>query len=418
MRVPFYPARSIFLLASALFTAPLFVFAGTGGQSAAPPVAVVGFRALGADGQPVVDLTASQVTLRVGGRIREMKSLEFVRDRRETTAGPRLPEPFATNVAGPARGRDVVVIIDEESLMPGRETPFREAILQLAAALGPADRVRLLSTRQGGLDIDLPDRDAGARAALERFTGHSTVDETEERLNCRSRIAVQGMRAVLSGYAGRPSPTVVVFSGGFGAPSKGGGTRLGMSGPCPPLQTTEFQELRTDAAAVGARAYVINAVDATASRLSHDMLASGLQVLAGSLDAEVINMVGGRPLEMKRIATETSAYYLAAFQLEAGDRAGTAPPVEILVAREGVKVRAPASVVLPKTAGAAAGAKPASPKDMLRASTAYRDLPLRAAAFASRADGGKIRLVVLFEPATTLNTGNIRNARTAEAEPI
>jgi len=26
--------------------------------------------------------------------------------------------------------------------------------------------------------------------------------------------------------------------------------------------------------------------------------------------------------------------------------------------------------------------------------------------------------VVLFEPATTLNTGNIRNARTAEAEPI
>jgi hypothetical protein len=369
-------------------------------QAPAPRTAAIEFRAFGADGQPVLDLAASDVTLRVDGRQRTLQSLELVRDDAAAATPAALPEPFATNVQTARRGHDVLVFLDEDSIMTGREPPLKTAILEMIADLAPPDRVTLMSMRQGGLHVALTDHDASARAALDRFSGHSDTGETEDRLNCRSRIAVQMMRTAHEGYAGQPSPTGLLVSAGFGAPPRGGGTRTsGMSGPCPPLQTSELQELGVAAGAVNARAYVLSAVDATASKISRETLATGLEALAGVMHADTIYMVGGRRVEMTQIGRETSVYYLARFVPDPADRAGAPQRAELTVSRAGVKVQAPVSVILAKADAPPAGGKPSSANDMLRAATAYSDLKLRAAAFSSRGDGaGKIRLVVTLTP--------------------
>jgi hypothetical protein len=49
-------------------------------QAPAARTAAIEFRAFGADGHPVLDLAASDITLRVNGRPRTLQSLELVRD--------------------------------------------------------------------------------------------------------------------------------------------------------------------------------------------------------------------------------------------------------------------------------------------------------------------------------------------------
>jgi hypothetical protein len=388
--MPIATRAAIALLAASVVTAATLQ---SSAQAQAARTAVIEFRAFGADGQPVLDLAASEITLRVDGRQRTLQSLELVRDQAAAAASAALPEPFATNTQSARRG-DVIVFLDEDSIMTGREPPLKAAILEMIRALAPSDRVTLMSMRQGGLHVALTDHSASARAALDRFAGHSDTGETEDRLNCRSRIAVQMMRTALEGHAGQPSPTVLLVSAGFGAPPRGGGTRMsGMSGPCPPLQTSELQELGAAAAAVNARVYVLSAVDATASKIPRETLSTGLEALAGVLRGDTLYMIGGSPVEMTRIARETSVYYLARFVPDPADRTGAPQRAELTVARAGVKVKAPASVTPAKVNSAV------SPNDMLRGAAGYSDLKLRAAAFSSRGDGaGKVRLVVLFEP--------------------
>jgi hypothetical protein len=74
------------------------VIAQSSAQPPAARTAAIEFRAFGPDGQPVLDLAASDVTLRVDGRQRTLQSLELVRDDAADAAPAALPEPFATNV--------------------------------------------------------------------------------------------------------------------------------------------------------------------------------------------------------------------------------------------------------------------------------------------------------------------------------
>ena len=381
-----------------VWAAVLFLPAPTAGQSAAPAPAVVDFRALTAAGEPVLDLTAGDVTLRVGGRPRVVTSLELVRATPPQEARrPRLPSPFATNSASLTVGRDVVIVVDEESIAPGREPMIRESIAQLIGALAPGDRVRMLSTRQGGPSATLSEERGGAPAFVATFTGHSTPSETENQLLCRTADGLRKLGNFFASYTGNTTPTVVIFSGGFGAPPVGGATRMPGSGPCPPVRTTEFEEVGIGAQAVHATAYVVYAVDATASPLSRDMLQTGLETLAGTLGAEMVRLVGPSPTLMQRIARETFAHYLATYQPDAGERPGTRQRVEVTVARDGVTVRARPDIVLMSPVGS--GGKRGSPDDMLRGATTWRELPLQVAAFTSRGEGGKARLSVVFEPA-------------------
>ena len=52
-----------------------------------------------------------------------------------------------------------------------------------------------------------------------------------------------------------------------------------------------------------------------------DDLERGVETLAGALGADVIRAVAPSPASMARIATQTSSYYLAAFEPDSNDRA-------------------------------------------------------------------------------------------------
>jgi hypothetical protein len=83
-------------------------------------------------GQPVADLTANEVRLRIGGKARPLLSLEYV---------------GATDIP-----REIVLLVDEPTLY-GLEPVAREAISALLASLPAGDRISYLTTRRtGGLN--------------------------------------------------------------------------------------------------------------------------------------------------------------------------------------------------------------------------------------------------------------------------
>ncbi len=96
------------------------------------------FQAVSADGQPVADLKPDEVSLRVAGRARPVKSLQLIRVAGGAAAA--VPSPFGTN-AGAGDGRQVAIIVEDASLRAGGEVPLRAAIGAFLDGLGPADRV-------------------------------------------------------------------------------------------------------------------------------------------------------------------------------------------------------------------------------------------------------------------------------------
>ena len=121
---------------------------------------------------------------------------------------------------------------------------------------------------------------------------------------------------------------------------------------------------------------------------------SGLESLAGVASAPLIRLTGSSGSTLDRIADETAAYYVAAFDVDAAERNGSAHKAELRANRSGVMLESGNSLVIAK-----AGGKAPSPKDMLRAADAYRDLPLRATGWAMRDAGSRLKVIALFEPA-------------------
>ena len=357
---------------------------------------LVDFRALNADGQPVLDLKPEDLILRVDGRERPVSSLDVIR-RNDAETTSVLAPPFATNSAAQSGPRNVIVFIDEASIAPGREHLFRDALSSFLTQLSPRDRVRLMSLRPIGPTLPFEEGVRDIPAALARFVGHSTPSETANDLICRSGPSLRRIGAELTNYTGSPVPTVVIVSAGFGSPPAGGVSSFGNYGKCPVLENLDFENVGNAARAINAAVYVILPTDATASLLPRITLERGVETLAGALGAE---MIRGRPptaATMARIAIDTSSYYLATFETLPGDRPDVPHRIELRSRRPNITVRARPEIAGPSRKPAGGPTVP-KPDAMIRVATTYRDLPLRAAGFASRADDGKVRLVVLFEP--------------------
>src|SRR5918993_1910836 len=183
--------------------------------------ALVDFRALDAAGEPVVDLKAADLVLRVGGRDRPVSSLEWI-SRRNIETPSNIAPPFATNSAVQSARGDIAVLIDEASIAPGREGTMRDAVASFLSRTSPRDRVRLISLRAVGPALPYEEGLRDVPAALARFTGHSTASESANDLVCRSQTAIEMLRSLFGNYAGNPIPTFVIVSGGFGSPPSGG----------------------------------------------------------------------------------------------------------------------------------------------------------------------------------------------------
>lgn len=358
------------------------------GKGTAP--AALEFRAMTEDGQPVLDLKPAEVSLKIDGRAREIRTLELVQARERAGGAAAPPPPFSTNAAA-GGARDTLILIDEDSIAPGREQQVKTAVGQLLDGLSSGDRVAILRVRPGGLSVPLTADHAAVRTAVGSFVGQARISDTGGDMVCRTKVSLQVLQATFTSIASGAPATVVFFSSGLSAP-EAGTARVGSGSALCLVNTTDFQEVGAAASAARVNFFVAQSVDGSATSGMADM-AAGLESLAGATGGTTVRLTGNTERAMSRIAREHSQYYVATFDADPGERSGTARRVELTVGRDRVKVSVKPTLTLAKAETAV------GPRDMLRTAKGYGDLPLRALAYALRnPSGDEVKIVTLFEP--------------------
>ncbi|MDQ3418780.1 MAG: hypothetical protein M3541_08370 [Acidobacteriota bacterium] len=397
-------------------------------QGAAPanaPTRVI-VRALAGAGEPVTDLKAEELSIKVDGKDRKVENLELVTI---AAGGPpaaapapaaakpasTLPAPFATNTAPepaavPTGGREFLIILDEEGVGPGREEPVRKAIAQLTASAAPSDRFGLISLRQGGFDIQAS-APAVLTDTLTKFVGGGSQSESLGDLTCRTKRALSTLGSALR--ASSVGRTILLVTPGLPASPAGVQQMRQVTGDAADssfsdlcqIRSNDFEDLGAAALASAANVYVLHYVDGMANTANIRDAQQGIENIAGTVNAELVRISGGSDV-LERIMSETSSYYIATLD---SAPAGAVRRVDARSTRAAVKLVArPAGRVRGGTATAAGPApKAGSPRDMIRVPTVFRDIPLRATGLVSRVPGKTdLMVMALFEPedpATKLN---------------
>ncbi len=117
-------------------------------------------------------------------------------------------------------------------------------------------------------------------------------------------------------------------------------------------------------------------------------------------------MTGGQVLRLAvsgesaldRAARETSSYYLATFDPDPKERDGQDHRMELRLARQDAQLRSRSVLTIPKTDPGARKLGSMNPRDMVKQTTAFRDLPLRVVAYPSRGTGDNVNIFIMAEP--------------------
>ncbi len=370
----------------------------------------VDFSALDEKGNPVTDLRPEQVSVRLGGVERPVNSLQYVHVappalRSAGALGAKeLAPPFGSNYLGDA-GRTIILVLENESLRPTIARHVIDAVGRFVTGLAPRDRVALLTTPRGGLLADLSRDHAYIRKLLSGVSGQGPQRSTDSERACRTRDTLVALTGLLEGLAAIDIPKTIVFvSGGIVTPRRDAAANAA-PGPCE-LKAVHYDDVGHAAVAARANFFVIKAddlvidpaasavIDPAASRFrSSDEELAGMESLAGVTSGTLLRVTPAETSAFARVARETSGYYLAAIDPEAGQRNGLSHRIDVSAARPGVTIRVRPRVVVPKPA--AKSTTPAqTPQAMLRDGRMYRDLPLRASAFVS-ADPQEERLRIV-----------------------
>ena len=374
----------------------LVALAGTpGAQSSKGGAPIrIDFRALAEDGSQVPDLKAEEVTLKVNGKARTIQSLSLFRATGAGSAGgSALPAPYGTNAVSQS-GRVIHLLIDDDSISPGREGQVREAVRLLTAELAPADRIGVL-TPQGQLNMRPGTDPTKVRLAIDALSGRASPNETEADAQCRTTRVLAAVGTMLAMTGGTPT-TIGIFSGGMSPPSVkvvSVGSRNASTGTndvCP-VTPEDFQNIGVLAATARADLYLFHLTEAMVNRSTAQD--AGFESLGGVTGAEFVRLTASPQASISRLLRETAAYYTATFDMDPGERNAATMRVELKPTREKVKLRTRPSVAVPKL-----DAKAAQPKDMLRVAGARTDLPLRVTAYTSRTAGtDEVTIAALFE---------------------
>jgi hypothetical protein len=351
----------------------------------------VSFLAIGRDGRPVLDLKSDEVQLRINGRPRTIKSLQRIDTVSDgKPAAAPLPAPFGTNAAttGTSSGRIYIFVIDDASFRPGNDRLIKQSIEQFLGTIAPSDRVALLTTPRPTTRTE-PTTARELRQALGRVAGVAPQQQSEDEVACRTRDTLEALRGLFSGLAAaRTQATIVFFSGGLSGGKQG---TMGTTGSfaCE-LRTDHFQTVGVAAASAKAHMFVVQ------GDLNVTGRSDGLDNLAGVVGAQVVVLNAAPENPLNRFALESSASYLAAFDPEPSERNGQTYRLELRVTRADVTARAGTQLQI--ASEKSARKSNINPRDMLREATVFRDLPLRVAAFASRDEGDKLKVVTIGEP--------------------
>jgi len=396
--------RKIGIFMILLAVAALGVQTGARVPQAAPAAALlpVAFRATDASGAPIPDLKPGEVTIKVTGRARAVRSLDLVRlaDEGQTgTVAAALPPPFASNSAAD-NGRAVYFVVEDDSVAPGREAEVRDAVGAMLDTMSGRDRAGLLVMSHGKLDVGLTSAYDSVRSAMAKFDGRARRAESTND-TCVRTVQTVGILTEFLDRLDPQSPTAVVFvSAGLSLPSaatvqlRNSGASSGVS--CD-LRRDVYDLVGVSVARSLADLYVVLLpADKGIGTSSSVDAEAGIQNLAGASGHGLIRLGQNVKTELARVTRAASAYYVATVETDGSDKAGTSAHVDLKVSRDGVKVAARAEVAIPKGAGGK-GAQVA--KDLLRVATAAADVTLRAVSQTARGASGDLVQVVIFEPA-------------------
>lgn len=373
----------------------------------------VDFGAVTRDGQPVEDLTAAEVTIRIGGRQRKVRSLQRIIVAPEAagdSAAEPLPSPFGTNSESEI-GRTVILIVEDDSFRAGRESVLRESVDAMVKGLSARDRLSLVTLPYGSVKVP-PTTDLGrVRTALSRVVGQASGRETGSDMACRTRTTLEALAGYLNTQGIRDTPLTIVFiSGGMAAPRRDAAAMMA-PGMCE-LRREAFQEVGDAAGAARAQFYVVQPGDVVGSAGSvqreniagvgftgSDNPIEGLEHLAGVTGGKMLNLTGSAEGALGRILRESASHYVAALDVEAADRTGRSQELDVRVNRPGIEVRARPHIAFRRPERASSASLNPSPREMLSVTTVFRDLPLRASAYSALdADGTTLRVVTIAEP--------------------
>jgi VWFA-related protein len=371
----------------------------------------VHFAVVAADGTPVTDLRAEEVTVRIGGRVRPIRSLQRIASAGTPGAidvSADLPLPFGTNAVA-AAGRTLLMLIDDESFRPGLEGVLRQAAAELIKGLAPTDRVALVTLPLGGTRVPFTSDHARLRTAVAQIVGHAPANLTGSDLACRTRRTLESVVTYLESLGVRDEPLTMMFvTAGLAAPRRDAVSALA-PGMCE-LSEHLFSRVAVAAGAARAQFYVIRPGDAPDAGSSvqresgsgSDNPLAGIEHVAGVTGGKLLSLTGSAGTAMERVLRETAAYYLVSVDTGRNDRTGRSQQLDVDVSRDGTEVRTQPHITFARTDPASAKLLQPSLRDMLGTPVVFRDLPLRAAGFpALDAEPHNVRIVTLAEPVET-----------------
>lgn len=132
------------------------------------------------DGTPVTDLRQDEVRVLDNGIEQPLVAFEYV---------------DLTTVEGPAQRRDFVLVIDDWHIDPRLTKPTQDVALRFVDALGPHDRLAIVSTGPHDLVQQLSTDREASRRVIRRFRGQAGFAMPGE-VEMRARTAMQVLRSV------------------------------------------------------------------------------------------------------------------------------------------------------------------------------------------------------------------------------
>ena len=359
----------------------------------------VDFRAVTSAGSPIADLKVGDVTLKVEGRERAIRSFALlpIGDKPAGPARPTLPPPFATNTVKIEGTRDTLLVLDDESIAPGDEKRLLPALNQYLGGLGSGDRVGILTVQDRGLNVSLTSDREAIRKAMTSMVGRGRASETVDDAACRTRRNLGALVSVAGNFPPGSAPvTVLFFSTGLTPPGTATMSTMSRSSSTPTnmceVQPRDYQQFQTATLGSSLNVYVVAAALAPSTAMQ-----SGLENLAGLSGNAMVELVKGGDGDMVRVVRENTAWYRAAYEPEVSERNGAIQRVEVQIKRSGAEARVRPQIIVPKVDPKFASTL--SAKDLLRDSRPHRDFEFRAAAFSSQEPGSdRVKLIVLFEP--------------------
>lgn len=369
----------------------------------------VDFTAVQADGTPVPDLRSTDVEIRIGDRVRTIRSLRRIAGAPPAaTPGAAGLLPYGTN-DDVTSGRRFILVVDQESFRTGTEPQLRGAIDGLVAQLTPLDTTMVAALPFGGVRLPFTNDGARIRRSIDGIGGQASSNETGSELACRTRRFLESLDPFLREHGSDRQPSIVlIFTAGLAAPRRDA-AMAEAPGMCE-LVVDQFKRITAAASAATANFYVVVPADigmtggirretiAGTGFLGSDNPLEGIEHLEGATGARRVPLDATGTASLARVLKESGAYYEAELEPDRADVYGRSRSFSVRTSRREVTVRARPEITLRDPARRPSATRLTVP-DLLGSFEAVSDLRLRAAGFPVRDPSGGTRVGVLIETA-------------------